>query len=52
MKRIVTLILEYDCGDKQSLWTIGITLRRLIEEDMPYVKIVNITNAPGEKETK
>jgi hypothetical protein len=42
MTRVIVLTLEYNCEDKQSLWTIGNNIRRILEEDMPYVRIINI----------
>ena len=50
MKRTVILTLEYDHKESESLWTIGNNIMRILEEDMPYVKIVNIRNEPISQE--
>lgn len=47
-RRIVILTLEYSHINGQSLWSVGNNIRRILEEDMPYVKIINIRDKPIE----
>jgi hypothetical protein len=49
-KRKVTITIEYESdGKTESLWSVINNLKRILSEDMPYVKVTSIQDAPRQE---
>lgn len=50
MKRYLRLDIEYEFDDASALYMVGDNIKRVLEEDMPYVKIVFSRDSPRVEE--
>lgn len=39
-KRYLRLDIEYEMESHSSLWMVGDNIKRILQEDMPYVKVI------------
>lgn len=46
MKRYIRIDLEYESTEQGTIWQHIDNIKRILREDMPYLKIINTRDSP------